>query len=208
IVAMLAIIFLMQFVLDINIYQETETIIEESLTMTKSMMETFNFNVEQMEEFSIVEDQMRMFPNLLPASIAIMSIFLALGIIWFSFKIMNRIENKRYAFPPFRQFSLPKAIIWIYFVTIIISFFITETDETGYITILNITMLIITLLTIQGFSFIFFYADVKRWHQSIPFIIVIVSFLIPFISMLIIRIIGIIDLGFDLKGKVDQANEK
>lgn len=208
IVATVIIILFLQFALDINIYQQTEQLVEESLEMTQSMMQTFNFDVEQMEEFSLVEEQMRTFPDLLPAAIAIFGIMLALGSIWFSFKVVNRVENKQLAFPPFKEFTLPKGIVWIYIIALFATIFMTDTEATIYIAALNASMLIIALFIIQGFSFIFFYAGVKKWHRAIPIVIIVVSFLIPFISMIIIRFIGIIDLLFDLKEKLAQTEGK
>lgn len=208
IVAMLIIILIMQIVLDINVYDQTEMFIEESLAMTKAMMGTMNFNVEQMEEFSVVEEQMRMFPDLLPASIAVFSILLALGSLWLSFKVISRVEHNRLSFPPFQKFSLPKGIVWIYIVSLFMLLFVSNTDSTFYIAALNTTMLMIVLVIIQGFSFMFFYANYQKWPRAIPIIVVIVSFLIPFISMIIVQFIGIIDILLDIKGKISQADEK
>lgn len=208
IVAMVVVVFFMQLVLDINIYTETEQLVEESLDMTESMMEMFNFDHEQIGDFSIIEEQMRTFPDLLPAAMAIMGLFLALGSMWISFKVMNRIESKGFAFPPFKQFSLPKGIVWLYILALFATIFITDTDSVLYIAALNMSMLLITLFIVQGFSFIFFFAEVKKWHRVIPFVIVGVSFLIPFISMIIIRFIGIIDLLFDVKEKIAQPDGK
>src|SRR5699024_10980189 len=130
IVSLLLVIGLMQFALNINVYDETAQLVEESLEMTKSMMTTFNLNAEQMKQFEQVEEQMRAFPDLLPASIAITSILLALGSIWFSFKVMNRVQRKAFAFPPFKEFSLPKGIIWFYIIALFATLFITDKEDT------------------------------------------------------------------------------
>lgn len=207
IVAILLIILMMQVVFDLNVYKQTEELVEESLQMSQSMLKTFNVDVEQMEELSLIEEQMRTFPDLLPAAIAIMSILLALSSLWLSFKVMNRLQQETLAFPPFRQFTLPKAIVWFYILALFPAIFMTDTDSTFYIAALNMTMLMIVLFIIQGFSFIFFYSDHKKWHRSIPVLTIIVSIFIPFISMIILRIIGIIDILFDLKEKIAQTDE-
>lgn len=208
IAGMLIVILIMQFVLGINVYDQTATFIEESLVMTKAMMETMNFNVEQMAEFAVVEEQMRMLPDLLPASIAIFSLFLALGSLWLSYKVISRVENNRLSFPPFRKFSLPQGIVWVYMVALFMLLFISNKDGVIYIAALNATMLMIVLVIIQGFSFIFFYASYQQWPRAIPVIIVIVSFLIPFLSMIIVQFIGIIDILLDIKGRIAQTDEK
>lgn len=206
--ATVLVVLLMQFAMDINIYEQTEQLVDESIKMTESMMQTFQIDLENVEEFELLEEQMRTFPDLLPAAIAIMGILLALGSLWLSFKVMNRMQQRTDAFPPFKQFSLPKGTIWLYILALFVTIFVTDTDHTVYIAALNATMLLITLFVIQGFSFIFFYAEHKKWPRPVPFVIVVVSFFIPFISMLIVRFIGIIDLLFDLKEKFVQADEK
>lgn len=208
ILGILLVIVLMYVVLDINVYKQTEQLIEESLSMTSSMMQKFNINIEEREEFELIADQMRTFPDLLPAAIAIMSILLALGSMWLSFKVMNRIDHEKLAFPPFKQFALPKGIVWLYIIALFTTLFVTDTNHTFFIAALNMSMLIATLFVIQGFSFIFFYADLQKWSRAVPMIIVVVSFLIPFISMIIVRFIGIIDILFDLKSRLLQTDEK
>src|SRR5699024_6987261 len=108
-------------------------------------------------------------------------------------------------------------VFWIYFLVIILSFFNTDTSTTMGIVIANSMVILTTLMILQGYSFIFHYADVKKWPKVIPFIIVIISFLftlllmlfilflflIPLIMMLVIRLLGIIDLGFGLKKRVN-----
>src|SRR5699024_1068588 len=114
------------------------------------------------------------------------------------------LERTDYAFPPFRQFNLPTAILWIYFVTIIASLFEYAPDGSLYIILYNTLALTTVLLLLQGFSFIFFYADVKGWHLSIPIIVLVLTFILPFLFMFLIRIIGIIDLGFSLKKRLQK----
>src|SRR5699024_3556683 len=98
---------------------------------------------------------------------------------------------------------LPMSVFWIYFLVIILSFFNTDTSTTMVIVIANSMVILTTLMILQGYSFIFHYADVKKWPKVIPVIIVIISFLIPLIMMLVIRLLGIIDLGFGLKKRVN-----
>lgn len=208
IVGIISVMLFIQFLLNINIYQEIELMIEESINMTKSLFNQFGFGPENMKQLEPFEEQMRSFPDFLPASIAITSTFLAFMSQWLSYKIMNRIESRQLFFPPFRQFNLPMSVIWIYFLALILVMFQTDTGSSLYLASINVMALTVTLIIIQGYSFIFFYADHKKMHQVIPIAIVIASLIFPFIFMFVIRIIGIIDLGFQLKAKVAHANKK
>lgn len=208
IVAMIIIIIILQFALNINIYHETEMLIEESLSITKKVFEQFSMNEQQLEQFALIEEQMRTFPDLLPASIAITSIFIALGSMWISFKIMNRIKNKNYAFPPFRQFSLPKIIIWIYFVVLLAILFV-EQDTTFSIIVLNAVMLLMVLMVIQGLSFVVFYGKHKNFPNSVLVVtIIILAVLLPSLFMIVMQFLGIIDLVLNMKERIENASGK
>lgn len=208
IVAMIIVIFMMQLAFDINVYQETETFIEESMSMTKSVFEQFNFNEQQMEQFELVEEQMKVIPDLIPASIAMTSIFLALGSMWISFKVMNRIENKNFAFPPFSRFSLPRIVIWIYFVFLLAIFF-TKSDTMLGVIVLNGVMILMLLVVIQGLSFVFFLANNKNFNkQFVVVTVIIIAVLIPSLFMIGLQFLGIIDLVLNMKERIEKPSGK
>jgi uncharacterized protein YybS (DUF2232 family) len=54
------------------------------------------------------------------------------------------------------------------------------------------------ILILQGYTFIFYFCDQKGISKAISITIAIVAFLVP-IFLYIIGILGIIDLGFDLR---------
>src|SRR5699024_4098833 len=92
VISLIIILLILQFVMDINIYQVTEEFIEQSIAMTESTLQTLQIPLEG-DEFSLIEEQLKSLPDLLPASIATTSIFLALATLWISFKVLNRIEQ-------------------------------------------------------------------------------------------------------------------
>src|SRR5690625_4032699 len=204
VISLIIILLILQFVIDIYIYQGSEEFIEQSIAMTESTLQTIQIPLEG-DEFSLIEDQLKSLPDLLPASIATTSIFLALATIWISFKVLNRIEQANYRFPPFRSFSLPRSIIWLYIIALFTTIFTMESNETLFIAANNVSILLMILFVIQGFSFVFHYAYVKKWQPAIPYLLLVVSLLIPFLSMIIVRFIGIIDLLIDLKGRVTEV---
>lgn len=205
IVGIILVILLLQLTMNINIYTEIHTMVEQSIDMTKKIFTQIGAGEAELKQLEPIAEQMRAFPDLLPSSIAVTSILMAFVSQWLSYKIMNRTENRKLFFPPFKQLNFPISIIWIYFLALIIMLATMNTTGSLYIVTINIMALVTTLIAIQGYSFIFFYADHKKMHQAIPIIATVVTFLIPFIFMFIIRILGIIDLGFSLKARL--ANE-
>lgn len=208
IVGIILVILLLQIVMNINIYTEMQTMIEESIDMTKKLLTQFGAGEGELKQLGPIEEQMRAFPDLLPSSIAVTSILIAFVSQWLSYKIMNRAENRQLFFPPFKQLNFPISIIWIYFLALIIMLATMNTTGSLYIATINIMALVTTLIAIQGYSFIFFYADHKKMHKAIPIVVTVVTLLIPFFFMFIIRILGIIDLGFSLKARLANEGKK
>lgn len=206
IIGIVLVLFLLQFVANINIYQEIDALTEDAISATRSVMGQFGMDADAEAQIELIEQQLLMFKDLLPSSIALLGILLAFVSQWLSYKVLNRIENMDLRFPPFKQFNLPVSLIWVYFFSLILSFVDLGEDSGLYLVVVNTVALTIALITIQGYSFIFFYADHKKMHKSIPIIITAATLLVPFLFMFIIRIIGIIDLGFSLKKRLAEGN--
>lgn len=207
IIGLLLVFVSAQLLLGINWTTELDTIIEESLVTSESIMQQLGFTDQVEEQMALITEQMKNLLLLIPAVITIISIVLSLITTFLSYKIINRVDKEKYYFTPFRDFNLPMSVFWIYFLVIILSFFNNDITTTMGTVIANGMVILTSLIILQGFSFIFHYADKKRWPKAIPIIIIIISFLIPFILMLVIQFLGIIDLGFGLKKRVSSQDK-
>lgn len=208
VVGLVLIMVLLQLFMDINIYNQMDIAINDSINMTKTIMNQMGISGPDVQnQIELFEQQMYGFKDLIPSSIAIISIVFAFISQWLSYKIMNRIEHTKYAFPPFKQLNFPISIIWIYFFALIIGF--VDLDPAGgiYLAVINILSLTMLFLAIQGFSFIFFYADHKEIHKAVPITALVITVIFPFLFLFIVRIIGIIDLGFSLKSRIANGNK-
>jgi uncharacterized protein YybS (DUF2232 family) len=79
-------------------------------------------------------------------------------------------------------------------------FFNPEEGTYLYTAIINLTYILQFLMIFQGYTFLFSFFHHNGLSKSVSVIIAIVTFLIP-IFLYIIGILGIIDLGFDLRKK-------
>lgn len=204
IIGFVAILLLLQLVFAINIFDQIDVAMNESLEMMRSFFGQLHLSEEAKAPLEAMEQQMMLMKEMVPVAIAIASIVMAFIGQWVSYKIMNRIDGEKFAFPAFKDLNFPVAVIWIFFFTIILSLMDLDPDSIMYMVLINVESLCVFLIVIQGFSFVFFYMDHKGIHQSVPIIIVIITLFLPFLFMFIIRIIGIIDLGFSLKEKIRQ----
>ncbi|WP_026908450.1 YybS family protein [Paucisalibacillus globulus] len=194
--------FLFAFIMmDVNVIEEFNAQIDQSLDMSKQLILDFGMGEVSEEEFGLVERQVMLFKQLVPVIVVLASIFLALINQWVSYKILNRIERKQLHFPKFRNLRLPTAIIWIYLLAMVGTLFQMDSSDTVYIALQNVIMLTEFLLIFQGISFIFFYSHHKNISKAIPIITTIFVFLLP-ILLPLVRIIGIIDLGFGLRDRM------
>ncbi|WP_069363601.1 YybS family protein [Salisediminibacterium beveridgei] len=108
-------------------------------------------------------------------------------------------------FPPFRTWGFPKEFIWYYLVILMLSFVTFESGSAVFIAVENLLPLLHIIMTIQGLAFIFFYFNYKGRSITWPVIIVILAVLLP-IFLQLIRILGIIDLGFNLRERMQGSD--
>ena len=67
----------------------------------------------------------------------------------------------------------------------------------------NLSFILQMLMVLQGVAFVFYLTHVKGYPKAVPIIVIVLMFLLPFI-LYIVRILGIIDLGFDLRKRLGE----
>lgn len=193
-----------QVLLSVNFAEELESIMNDSMEMSTSFMESLGVGDQAEQTEELFRTQLDLMLNLLPAIIALTAIVMAFLSQWISYKVLNRVAKKELRFPAFRNLSFPSSIIWVYFFTWLFSLMNLDPQSATYMGVQNVFVLTAILLTVQGFSFIFHYAHSKKVWKGIPVFIVVTSLLLP--GMLyFVRILGIIDIGFKLR---DRLNSK
>jgi len=207
IVGFLFVFLFTQFVLNINWTKEIDLIVEESIEISEQFTEQVGLGGQSEEQMQFLQEQLSMLKNLIPVTISIAAIIIAFITQWVGYRVINRIDQQSFKFPPFRQLKLPTPLIWIYFVTIIVMLFETNIESTLYIGSYNVYLIAGFFMALQGFSFIFFYAHHKWKSNVVPVASIILALLFPFFVLYMIRILGIIDIGFRLKERM-SANKK
>ncbi|WP_188455424.1 YybS family protein [Virgibacillus oceani] len=193
-----------QLVFDVNIVNEMDSMIDESMQISQDIMEQFGLAEQAEEQMELIDQSVAMLKNLIPVGIALIAIVMAFLSQWISYKVINRLDNKKLHFPPFRDLVFPTALVWIYFFTLIVSYFQLDRNGTLFLAVNNILVLTGLLMTIQGFSFIFYFAHQKNKSKALPIGSVILTLLFPFLLLYLVRILGIIDIGFRLRDRIVQ----
>ncbi|GAA5416532.1 hypothetical protein Pryu01_01567 [Paraliobacillus ryukyuensis] len=202
-IGLVTLFVLIQGISQVDLIAEYETMVEESIKTSQAIMGSTGVSVSQ-EDLNTLRDQFLQFIKLLPTLLIAAAIGIAFVTQWLSYKWLNWRGNRNLAFPPFRTFKLPKSVIWIFLIAIVCSWFSDPTSAfaTG---VLNVTNIIGILLTLQGVSFLFFYFYQKRISKAVPILIVIFGIIFLPVGLYMTRILGIIDVGMDLRERMKQT---
>lgn len=201
-IGILLLIFFNNALLNVNIIDEFNQQVDEAVEMSKEFVTDFGMGQVSEQDLSVMEQQLNLSKQLIPVGIAILSLILALLNQWVSYKLLNRIDRKRLQFPKFRNFRFPTSLIWIYLLAMIVSLFQTDPNSTVFIAVQNVLILTGLLLALQGFSFIFFFVHHKKVTIAIPIIVIVVTILFAPLLLPLVRILGIIDLGFGMRDRM------
>jgi uncharacterized protein YybS (DUF2232 family) len=207
-----SIVFLVNLVI-----QYALSVVLFKINFIDELMETFRLSIDQslkmleqlgqtpdekmIKQFEAMVDLME---TLVPSMFVMASFLLVFIIQLASFPLLKRFGVAVPKWRPFRELSLPKSILWYYLLTIILGMFIQPEQGTyWYWVIANLSFILQMLMVLQGLSFIFYITYAKGYPKALPIIALVLVFLLPFV-LYIVRILGIIDLGFDLRKRLGE----
>ncbi|MGA5689606.1 YybS family protein [Cytobacillus pseudoceanisediminis] len=187
---------------NVNIIQEGIDMMEESIQISEGVLEGFGQNADKaVEQFT---EGLKMIETLTPSLFVMTSVICVFIIQLVSFPIVKRFGIQVESWKPFREMSLPKSILWYYLITIIASFLFNPSEGSyWFMALVNIAFILQIFMVIQGLSLIFFFSHLKGWPKAVPVLAAVFTFLMPFL-LYIVRILGIIDLGFDLRQRLGK----
>ena len=188
---------------EVNYIEETMIILEESIDSSTEIMESFG-QAPTEKVIQSMHESIETLNTLLPSLFVIASITMVLLIFLAANPILKRFSDKQLNWPRFQDLRLPKSLLWYYLITMLLALFVNM-DDNGfvYMAITNLFFILQFFIMIQGYSLLFYISDVKGWAKAIPIVIVIVSLLMP-IFAIIIRFLGIIDLGFPFRETIKK----
>ncbi|YCA43665.1 YybS family protein [Bacillus sp. JZ8] len=156
------------------------------------------------EEIELIRENMRMMTYLIPTLLVGAGVILAFITQLFSVPVLKRLGHKPVSFPPLRDLRLPKSLLWYYLITLVCSLIPLDEGSFGYIAVINLLMVLQWLMFLQGVSFLFYYFHSKGRSKAIPVVITIIALVIPPAGT-VLRIVGIVDLGFNLRKSNSQS---
>jgi uncharacterized protein YybS (DUF2232 family) len=188
---------------EFNFVKEINVLMNESLNNSYKMMEAIggpNNNIDTLKEQ--IDLMIKMIQLLLPSMLVVGSFFIVFLLQLINFPILKRFGLAIPKWQAFREIVLPKSILWYYLLAMLLSI-ILKPEEGSYLNtaLWNVNYILQILLVVQGLSLIYFVSHLKGWSKAIPILATVFMFLVP-IVLYIIRILGIIDLGFELRKRL------
>lgn len=197
----LVLILIVELLSDVSIATEYQLMIKESLDSTQLLLERAGIDLTE-GDISAIERQMMVLLDLIPSILIIVSMIFGFITQWLTHKVLNKSDSKQLSFPAFRLFQLPKTVLWIYFIVIILSWFNFDSMLMIETVILNASVILGVLFSIQGFSFILYFLAKKKQPKMVSVLVVIFCLLFLPVGMYLTRILGIIDVGFMLRKRL------
>lgn len=200
--------FALQYIVLVKLFEKD--FIKESLNIAKS---SYRQSLKLTEQLPIqqpltpekLDEMFQLMEAALPSTVILSAFILAFVLISINLPLLKRFGIDVPKFAPFKMMRLPRAVLWYYLIVLSISMFVRpEVGTFLYIIILNASVVLWLLLTLQGLSFIFFLLDEYKSPSFLKGLVVIIA--IPLYSFIIL--LGIIDLGFNMreyvKGKIHK----
>lgn len=185
---------------DLDIIAQTISVISDSFHTAVQIMENAGKKPPE-ETVARFEQGLKLIKYVTPTLFVIAALAFAYLTIIVSVPILKRLKLSVGTWPPFRQLMLPRQLVWYYLLVLIATFFPLEQGTFAFIVVINLYYVLQLLFAIQGFSFLYYIAYRKQIAKGIIVAGTIVCLFIPFLLYLI-AILGIIDLGFELRKRV------
>lgn len=196
----LILIYVVSIVLfKVDMITEMIEMMRESLDVSADLLKNFGNTQESEKVLEQFNNGLNLIKTLIPTLFVLSSFFIVFIMQLISFPIIKRFGVKVEKWKSFKEISLPKSLLYYFLLTLLVNMLMNpEEGSFWYMAIINMTYILQFLMILQGYTFIFYYFDKKGFSKAISITIAIVSFLIP-IFLYIVGILGIIDLGFDLR---------
>lgn len=199
--------FLISFVVSVQLFQvDIMGIAKESIEQMIPMLESVLKQSGASEQD--IAKQLKQFREMQDAALSALPVALLIGVTllafvnhWFVQPLIKRFVKDMPVLKKFKDMRLPKSMVWYYLLTLLLMLIQTEKGSFLWLVQTSAFQILFILVLIQGFSFIFYYCHEKSISKAVPIFAIVLSVLYPPLGV-IVRIIGIADIGFDLREKV------
>jgi len=186
---------------NINYIKESIQLLRESIEQSVQIISSFS----QQPNDAMIErlySAVDMIQTLTPTLFVVASFSVVFFVQLVSYPILKRFGIPVIGGEPFRSFKLPRNILY-YFLIAFITSLIVQPENGSYfqLALSNIMFILQLLIIVQGLSLIWYVCYQKKWPKAVPILATIALFIMP-LMLYIVWVLGIIDLGFDLRKRL------
>ncbi|MDM5231101.1 YybS family protein [Lysinibacillus pakistanensis] len=172
---------------------------EQTATMSQNITGQSTITPDQIEAVS------KMMELTIPSTVTLGAFFVAFILISINLPVLKRLGLNVPKFSPFQHMRLPRSILWYYMIVLCINLFIRpDLGSTLDVIVINVSYILWVLLILQGISFIHYFISKKGMPVGVKWIATLLA--IPLSSFMIL--LGIIDLGFDVRSLVKGKTQE
>lgn len=189
---------------NMNYLQKMTKLLQDSFHQSADILKAVGQDQAE-QALEKIENAISLMVTLFPAMLVIISFIMVWLFIIINFPIAKRFRVNVPKWEPFHKIQLPKSVLWYYLITMLLSLFI-HPKTGGYVAtaLMNLAVIFQIFMLIQGFSLIFYFGHLQKWSKGIFTLIIIIAFFFPPV-MFVILILGIIDLGMDIRSKLNGS---
>jgi len=172
---------------------------EQTATMSQNITGQSTITPDQIEAVS------KMMELTIPSTVTLGAFFVAFILMSINLPVLKRLGLNVPKFSPFQHMRLPRSILWYYMIVLCINLFIRpDLGSTLDVFVINVSYILWVLLILQGISFIHYFISKKGMPVGVKWIATLLA--IPLSSFMIL--LGIIDLGFDVRSLVKGKTQE
>ena len=150
-------------------------------------------------QFEQIMQQVEVIRYLIPTALVMLGVAIALISQLISVPVLKRVGGfKPPVFKPIREWAFPKSFLWYYLVVTILMMVGLEEGSTAFVAAINVYSVLNALIFVQGLAVIYFFSHQKGWPLVVPILLTLLGFALT----TFVVIIGIIDLGFELRRRM------
>ncbi|GAB7388515.1 YybS family protein [Bacillaceae bacterium] len=186
------------YLFDVNPIRSLQEMLQQSFAQSERLLSQFGLPPEQIAP---MRQMVEMVGEMLPMLLFLASVHIALINHWVARKLLRKLGMEVKGFPAFKNWKWPRVLLIYYLVTIVLLFIPDLQNGFVHAILVNVFPVFYLMFIVQGLSFLFFLSDAKNWGRTVPIAAVVGLFLFPPLPF-ILSLLGIVDVGFDLRGKI------
>ncbi|MFJ8264051.1 YybS family protein [Rummeliibacillus sp. NPDC094406] len=185
-------------------------ILKQALTSTRESYQKSNEIVKSITgQAPISTEQLNTMFNtiqmVMPSVVTLLVFIMTFIVISVNLPLLRRFGLEIPKFAPFRDLRIPRATLWYYLAVLAMTLFVKpEAGTFIYIVLLNLSFILSILFMLQGISLIHFYVYQQGWPKWTLIVGTILA--LPLSSF--VTLLGIADLGFNIRGLISGMTRK